>query len=95
MVGRPGLARVTIDGPRRSSGSFQLYLGMPLARVSRILGHSSLVVTAALYELTLDDGERGVMERLGALLASDARLVDRLAAEPVASCMRRDDAASE
>lgn len=71
-------ARAEISPPatwhslRHAAGSFLLDLGMPLPQVSRILGHSSVAVTAAIYAHALEGGDRRYVERLGALLTSEA-----------------------
>lgn len=63
-----GLPRVTLHSLRKSCATFLLHLGMPLAQVSRILGHSSVAITSQVYAQYLKDGEVETVQRLGALL---------------------------
>jgi integrase len=62
------LPRVHIHSLRHSAGSFLLALGMSLPQVSRILGHSSVAVTARVYAHVLEGGEQEILARLGELL---------------------------
>lgn len=77
LLRRAGLPRVVFHSLRKSCGSFLLHLGMPLAQVSRILGHSSVAVTAAVYMMALSADERGYFEQLGALLDSGDKPSDQ------------------
>lgn len=69
LLERAGLPRVVPHSLRHSCGSFLLHLGMPLAQVSRILGHSSVAVTSTVYVHALSQDERSYFERLGEMLA--------------------------
>jgi integrase len=66
-----GLVPLPFHATRHAAGSFLLDLGMPLPQVSRILGHSSVAVTASVYAHALIEGERAYVERLGALLGGE------------------------
>ena len=68
LLKRAGLPRVHFHSLRQSAGSFLLALGMSLPQVSRILGHSSVAITARVYAHVLEGEEQAILERLGELL---------------------------
>ena len=91
LLARAGLPRVVPHSLRHSCGSFLLHLGMPLAQVSRILGHSSVAVTSAVYIHALSADERDYFERLGRLLDPGDKPSTRPSGEPtLASDWRQD-----
>lgn len=91
LLERAGLPRVVLHSLRHSCGSFLLHLGMPLAQVSRILGHSSVAVTSAVYIHALSADERDYFERLGKLLDPGDRPSDSPSGEPVPTGDWRND----
>lgn len=66
-----GLVPLAFHATRHAAGSYLLDLGMPLPQVSRILGHSSVAVTATVYAHALEGGDRAYVEKLGALLGAE------------------------
>lgn len=73
------LAGVPSLGPhalRHSFASFLLAAGASLPAVSRLLGHSSVAVTASTYAHVLPHAERGAVDKLEALTRGVAPVTD-------------------
>lgn len=65
---RIGVPHISVHGLRHAGGSIAHAAGVPLAVISRQLGHASLAITLAVYVHADDDQRAGVAETMAKLL---------------------------
>ncbi len=68
------LKPVTLHGLRHTHATLLLLAGVPLKVVSERLGHSSIQITADIYQHVLGHMQHGVAERIGYLLENTDEL---------------------
>ena len=69
---RAGLPGVGLHTLRHTAATMMLYAGIPMATVSRIMGHASIQVTVDLYGHVSPDVARDAFDALGAAWTASA-----------------------
>lgn len=68
MLERANLPRVTFHSLRHSAGSMMLAEGASLITVSKVLGHSSPIVTAKIYAHAFDEDKLAAVQSISRIL---------------------------
>ncbi|MGI8703444.1 MAG: tyrosine-type recombinase/integrase [Candidatus Limnocylindrales bacterium] len=72
LVTQAGLPALRFHDLRHAAATLMLDAGVPIAVVSKLLGHSSPTTTLTIYAHILDDAKREGASRLDALFAAEA-----------------------